>query len=320
MRSHSPQTVPSDKIARMPSQRHPHWKAYLALAIGILIIGSSAIFTRLADAPGSVVSFYRMAIGTAVLAIPFASTFRVKRKLPTRGLWIALFAGIIFGLDLAAWASGITIAGATIPTLMGNMAPVWVGLGAWLLFKEKLGLDFWAGLAVALAGAFVVMGLDFSGNFDLNQGALFGLLSAFFYGSYMLVSQRGRIVLDVLTFFWVSALGGTITLFFLVLILGDSFTGYSTTTYLNFLALGALVQGGGWMLINYAQGYLPASLVSPALLLQPVLTAIIAGPLLGEYLSTTEWLGGVAVLLGIVIVYRSRTRKQPIADPITPAP
>jgi drug/metabolite transporter (DMT)-like permease len=303
----------------MPKQRSQHWKAYLALSIGILILGGSAIFTRLAEAPGAVVSFYRMAIGTAVLALPFALRSRGKPRPKGRGLWLALLAGVLFGLDLAAWASGVNIAGATIPTLMGNMAPVWVGLGAWLLFKEKLGLGFWAGLAVALAGALVIVGIDFSGSMQLNAGALFGMVSGFFYGSYLLVSQRTRDVLDALSFFWISALGGAVTLLILALALGDPLTGYSTNTYLNFLALGVIVQGGGWLLINYAQGFLPASLVAPTLLLQPVLTAFIAGPLLGEWLTPTEWLGGAAVLAGIVIVYRARLRKRAIAEPVAPA-
>jgi drug/metabolite transporter (DMT)-like permease len=51
-------------------------------------------------------------------------------------------------------------------------------------------------------------------------------------------------------------------------------------------------------------------MVSPSLLSQPLITAIIAGPLLGEWLTRVEWLGALAVLLGIIIVHRSR---QPAA-------
>ena len=47
-------------------------------------------------------------------------------------------------------------------------------------------------------------------------------------------------------------------------------------TYLSFVALGILVQFVGWLLINFAQGYLRASIVAPVLLVQPVLTALLA--------------------------------------------
>lgn len=290
----------------MPASQ-TNWKAYAALVVGILIIGTSAILTRWAAAPGSVVSLYRMTIGTLVLTIPFASA-RLKKRgaLPRRGLWLAALAGVFFALDLAAWATGITYAGATIPTLLGNAAPIWVGLGAAFLFRENLKPAFWLGLAIALAGALVVLGVDLGADVALNKGGLLGLLGSLFYASYMLVTQRGRDQLDTLTFFWVSCLVSSVTLFLVCLLLGIPLGGYSNFSYLNFVLLGVLVQGVGWMAINYAQGHLPASMVSPSLLSQPLITAIIAGPLLGEWLTRGEWLGALAVLLGIIIVHRSR--------------
>lgn len=298
-------------------KRNENWRAYAALIVGILILGTSAILTRWADAPGSVVSLYRMSIGTIVLAIPFASSRMGKKKkpLPKRGLWLAALAGFFFALDLAAWATGITYSGATIPTLLGNTAPLWVGLGALFLFRENLKPSFWVGLGLALLGALVVLGLDMGSGFTFNKGGLFGLIGSFFYGGYMLIVQRGRVHLDTLAFFWISALSASITLLAVCLIIGAPLSGYSNFTYLNFIGLGVLVQAGAWMAINYAQGHLSASMVSPSLLSQPLITAVIAGPLLGEWLTGGEWLGAVAVLVGIIIVHRSR-QPIPVAESI----
>lgn len=306
----------SVRMTAMPSERSPHWKAYAALGLGVLTLGFSAIFTRAANAPASVVSFYRMAIGTLVLLIPFASRFKRKRTLASRGLMLAVLAGIFFALDLAAWSTGINYSGATIPTLMGNMAPVCVGLGAWLIFKEKLNSKFWLGLTISLLGAMLVIGLDSSGNLQFNAGALFGLLAAVFYGGYLLIAQKGRAQLDALSFFWIATLSSAASLLLLAVVLNDPLTGYPISTYLNFFGLGVLVQAIGWLAINYAQGFLPASLVSPTLLIQPLLTAILAGPLLGETFSAVEMLGGVAVLGGIVIVYRSRQVTKVVGETI----
>lgn len=292
-------------IAAMPVRRSPHWIAYLALSIGILTLGFSAIFTRWADAPGAVVSFYRMAIGTVALLVPFAARWNRKRVISRRGFLLALLAGVFFALDLATWSTGINLEGATIPTLLGNMAPVVVALGAWLLFKEKLKASFWFGLLLAIGGVIAVLNLDFSQGLGIRPGALLGLAAGFFYGVYFLITQKGREDLDALSFFWLATLSSTISLLILSLIFGNSLTGYSASTYLNFLALGLIVQGAGWLAINYAQGYLPASLIAPTLLSQPVLTAILAGPLLDERFTLTEWLGGAVVVLGIVIVHRS---------------
>jgi drug/metabolite transporter (DMT)-like permease len=296
----------------MPAHRRPYWISYLALSIGILTLGFSAIFIRWANAPGAVVSFYRMAIGTVALAIPFALRWKRRRRISQRGLLLAVAAGVFFALDLASWSTGISIAGATIPTLLGNMAPVIVAFGAWLLFKEKLNSSFWFGLLLAIGGVIAVLNLDFTQGFELRPGSLFGLASAFFYGVYFLITQKGRDELDALSFFWLATLTSAITLLLLSLLLRNPLTGYSTFSWINFLASGLIVQGLGWLAINYAQGYLPASLVAPTLLSQPVLTAIFAGPLLGEQFTLTEWLGGAVVVVGIIIVHRSHRASKPV--------
>lgn len=289
----------------MPSTR-PKWKAYAALICGTLIIGLSAIFTRLAEAPGSIVSLYRMAIVTLAFAVPFAASRRHKPALPRRGIGIAALAGIFLAIDLAAWSSGVAYGGATIPTLLGNAAPLWVGLGALFIFRERLKPTFWLGLLLAMAGALVVLGIDLQAHIDLNLGGMLGLIGSFFYGGYMLTAQRGRDQLDTLSFFWLTAAVASVLLLLICLALQIPLFGYSQKTYLYLLVLGLLVQGGGWMALTYAQGHLPASMVSPTLLTQPLITAIIAGPLLGEWLTRREWLGAMAVLLGVVIVHRSR--------------
>jgi drug/metabolite transporter (DMT)-like permease len=63
---------------------------------------------------------------------------------------------------------------------------------------------------------------------------------------------------------------------------------------------------GGQLGVSYALGYLPASLVSPTLLLQPVLTGLLAVPILGQPLTPAQIGGGAAVLAGVYIVHRSR--------------
>ena len=86
---------------------------------------------------------------------------------------------------------------------------------------------------------------------------------------------------------------------------GRPITGYEARTYVYFLALGLVAQTMGWLTINYAQGYLPASIVAPTLLIQPVVTAIFAVVLLGEQLVAWQIAGGFLVLLGVYLVHRS---------------
>lgn len=279
--------------------------AYLTLSIGLIAIGFSAIFVRQAGVPGTVASFYRMAIPTAILAGPAIKRLR-ERKWSGPPLRWAVLGGFVFALDLSFWASGVVISGATIPTLLANTAPVWVGLGALLFFREELPRKFWIGLAIALLGTALVLGLESLRSMSLDLGALLGLLAGIFYGAYFLITQLGRKSLDVLSYFWVSGVSATAALFIFNLLLSQPMWGFTSKTYFNLLALGLISQGVGLLAINYVQGFLPATIVSTTLLGQPVVTALLAGPLLGEKLQPLQIVGGAAVLLGVYIVHRSR--------------
>ncbi len=288
--------------APMPTEATPpssqESRAYVVLLLGVLGLGFSGIFVSLAGAPGAVAGFYRTGIACLVLALPFFLNLRGRSALPRREVSIALLAGAFFAADLFFWNTGILISGATNPTLMGNTAPIWVGLGSILFFHERPGRLFWIGLLIAIAGAAVILGVDALNNVGL--GTFFGLLSGMFYGGYFLILQRSRQSLDTLTSFWLAALSSTVCLAVVARLLNQPLIGYPPQTYLNLIGLALVVQVGGQMAANFALGYLPASVVSPTLLLQPVLTGILAVPLLGETLTLVQIVGGIVVLAGIL--------------------
>lgn len=292
---------------------HAQRRAYIVLALSLIGMGFSGIFVSLAGAPGAVSAFYRMAVPVVVLALPYMRGVQQQQSKPNRHeVLIALLAGLFFAGDLFFWNSGILISGATNPTLMGNTAPIWVGIGAMIFFHERPGRLFWVGLAVALGGAAVILGADALN--DVGLGTFFGILSGMFYGGYFLVVQRSRQKLNTLTSFWLSAVGSAAALALVARLLGQPLTGYSTMTYVYMIALGLVVQVGGQMGISYALGYLPASIVSPTLLMQPVLTGLLAIPILGQPLTFVQIVGGAAVLVGIYIVHRSRRDLAPPSE------
>ena len=281
---------------------------YLALGAGVVGLGFAAIFVRWANAPGPVAMFYRLAITVTLLALPFFRRVKARGGVPITGLQLAILGGLFFAGDLAFWATGVVLSGATSPTLLLNTAPIWVGLGALVLFHERLNAIFWIGLFVAMSGALIVLGFGSLHAFSVGLGAFFGLLGGIFHAGYFLTTQRGRETLDSLTYFWLAAVGSTLGLLAVSLAFGMPLAGYSLFTYLNFLALALVPQILGHFSISYALGYLPASIVAPTLLGQPVVTAFLAALLLGERLSAWEILGGVLVLAGVYAVHRSRNK------------
>jgi drug/metabolite transporter (DMT)-like permease len=180
---------------------------------------------------------------------------------------------------------------------------LWVGLGTLIFFRQRLSSAFWIGTVIAMLGAGLVVGLERDGQ---TIGSLLGLLAAVFYAGYFLVTQLGREKLDSLNYFWLAAMSSAAVLLVLNWGLDQPLRGYPPTTYLAFVAMAVITQIIGYFSINFALGYLPASIVAPTLLGQPVVTAILAGILLSEAFSSSQILGGLAVLAGVFVVIRSQ--------------
>ncbi|MFZ5856544.1 MAG: DMT family transporter [Chloroflexota bacterium] len=292
-----------------PHPRNRIW-AYLALVIGILSLGMTAMFVRWANAPGAVTGFYRLAIATALTAPLFIHRRRAERRVPSRHVLIPLLGGLFAAGDFALWNTSVLYTTASNATLLGNTAPLWVALAAILFFRERLRLDFWLGLALALTGAVFIVGRDFLLHPSLGLGDLMACGAAVFYAAYMLTTQHGRAKLDVFTYWWLASLSASIGLLVISLVKGYSVTGYPPQSWIVFLATAVVSQIIGYMSISYALGHLPASIVSPTLIGQPIVTTILAIPLLGELPGSFQVIGGLVALAGIYLVNQSHARAQ----------
>jgi drug/metabolite transporter (DMT)-like permease len=273
--------------------------SYLALAAGVLCISFTAIFTKWADMPGPVAAAWRMLVATLVLAIPFAREARRWTPAERAGVKWGVMGGLWFAINLGMLNSALLLTSAANATLLDNTAPIWVGLGALLIFKEQLGLRYWVGLALALGGAAVVTGFNPSAGFRFQPGDALAFAGALFYAGYLLNTQRARRNLSSLTYVWLIGLTAAAALFGASLALSLPLTGYPPESYLSIIAVGVLSQAGGWLLISYALGYLPASAAVIVLLAQPVVTGLLAVPLLSEALTARQVTGGALALSGI---------------------
>jgi drug/metabolite transporter (DMT)-like permease len=279
--------------------------AYAGMGVGILALGFSALFVRWASAPGPVTGFYRMAIASLILVPLALARHGNPRRWPAAGLRYAALGGAALCFDLALWNTAVLYTSAANATVLANTAPLWVAVAAAVFFKERLSGGFWIGLVLVLSGAAAVLGADFLRDFHLGVGDLLAISAGVFYAGYYLATQFGRRHLASLPYVASAGVTSSILLLGIVLLLGQPLTGYPPETWAAFVALGLVTQVLGYVAVGYALGHLPASLVAPTMVGQPVMTALLAIPLLGETLSPVQWIGGAAVLIGIVMVHRS---------------
>lgn len=284
------------------------WTHYVILLFGILCISWSAIFVKLADVSGLTSAFYRMLIGfLGILPIWFV---RRKAFSDPKSVRVAVLCGVIFACDIAVWNVSILLTKAAISTLIANLAPVWVGMGAILFLKEKPGRIFWIGTFIALIGVAMIVGFEQIYYSRLNAGHFLAILASLFYACYLLIMRKGRLHMDTVSFTMISMFASSVVLLIIALLSDTQLTGFSFHTWEALLGLGFISQLGGWLAINYAMGFMPPTFASVSLLSQSVFTALIAIPLLGEQLTITEISGAVIVLMGIFLVNKKMFRKK----------
>ena len=221
-----------------------------------------------------------------------------------------MLAGVFTACDLGLWTTSLSYTTASNATLLGNTAPLWVALGTWLILKQRLTRGFWRGLTVTLLGAALIMGTDFILHPRFGVGDAMAVFTGVFYGGYFLFTERSRTYFDPVSHTWLVGIGASISLFIVNTVLQYPMTGYPAQSWLVFLATAIVSQLIGYMSLAYALGYLPASVVAPTVVLQPVVTTLLAIPLLGEIPTIWQGIGGAIALVGIYIVNQSHNRDR----------
>src|SRR6266498_3805369 len=284
--------------------------AYLALGIGIFSLSFSAMFVRWANAPGPVTAFYRLFFSIFLLLPFFLSRLKTNHSIKSGAILFPLLAGVFTACDLGLWTASLSYTTAANATLLGNTAPLWVALGTWLILKQRLTSGVWRGLAVTLLGAALIMGTDFILHPRFGVGDAMAVFTGIFYGGYFLFTERSRTRFDPIIHIWFVGVGASLSLFLVNTVLQYPLTGYPTQTWLVFLCTAVVSQLIGYMSLAYALGHLPASVVSPTMILQPIMTTLLAIPLLGEIPSIWQGIGGAIALIGIYVVNESHNRNR----------
>ena len=273
----------------------------VSLVIGIFCISFSPILVKLAGVSPLGAAFYRVAIAWLCL-LPYCI---IKRKLRAdrRQVLIAIIAGIVFASDISVWNISLLKISATVSTLVANLAPVWVGLMGFILFRRLSGQMFWIGTFIAIAGMVMLVGYQHILHLEFNIGILLALLASFLYATYIMITRNIMAGIDVFTFMFYSMLGAAIFLLAVNGFTGANLTHFPLRVWMCFISMGLVCQLIGWLTINYSLRYMESTRVAVALLSQTVFAGMLAEVFLKERLNITEIIGSVIVLAGIAVTF-----------------
>src|SRR5690606_28490311 len=182
-------------------------------------------------------------------------------------------------------------------TLLANLAPVFVTLGSWLLFRTRITPVFLAGLALALVGVIVLEG----GPAAIGGGQLAGdataVVAAIFYALYMLSLGHVRARFSTLRIMVWTTFSAMICILPVAFVVDANMVPVALFGWAMVLGLALISHVGGQGLVTCALAYLPTAFSSLTLLLQPVVAAILAWILLAEPVGLMQGIGGAIVLV-----------------------
>lgn len=288
--------------ARMPADNR---LPMASLLLGGVAISGSPIFVRLSEVGPLATAFWRVALALIPLGLVFLFR-RDKGVAPEtmRDRLMLMLPGIMLAANLACWHLSIHMTSVANSTLLANLAPVFVTIFGWALFRLPITRAFVLGLMTAAVGILVLKGGPAAIGGGALEGDLVATVSAMFYAGYILSVGRLRSRFDTLRIMvWGSASAAIAVLpaalIFEKTLFPTTLPGWATVFGIAFIS-----HASGQVLITYALAFLPAAFSSLTLLLQPVGASILAWLVLNEPIGMMQAAGGLIVLAGIAIARR----------------
>jgi len=280
-------------------------RTYLILALGVVSLSFAAIFIRLADAPPLVIAAYRLSLAALLISpVAWIRSGPELRRLIRNNLAMTLLSGAFLALHFVLWISSLSYTTVASSVVLVTTSPIFVAIASHFLFHEKLSRHTILGIVICLVGAVVIGYGDWrigSKPFLGDMLAFFGTLSVV---GYLLIGRRLRQNTGLLSYSCLVYSSAALFLLLAVFTLNYRLSGYSATTYLMFVLLALLPQILGHLSINWALGFVPATLVAIAVLGEPVGAAALAFVILNESPTFTQIGGSILILSGVFVAFR----------------
>ena len=281
----------------------PKINPFFILIIGAIAIAFSPIFVRFSDVDPIMTAFYRIFISLPFFL--FFSSFNIieKVKFPkfNNSYVIFLVSGIFFALDLICWHWSIKLTTVSKATFLSNLAPIVVIIFSLIFLKERFSKFFYLAALLSMVGMLMLLGESFKFNKSQFIGDLLGVLTAVWYGSYIVTISQLRKKYNSTSIMFLSGIVTAIILLIVSILFEQSLIPQSLFTITIIFLLGFICQFMGQSFITYSLAYLSASLSSLCLLIQPIAATVLAYFFFEEKLTIIQFFGSALILIGIYI-------------------
>lgn len=291
---------------------------FLLLLLALFALSFTAIFIKISikEISANATVFNRFWLATIVFGLwsgfnklrieTSNQEIKLNQSYENKDIVLLLSVGLVHLLGRFIWTWSLTKADTADATLLSNLAPLFTTLGGWIFLGQTFDRRFIVGMGIALAGA-IALGLD---DLAVSTNNLIGdaaaLISAMFYAASFLIVEKLRIKFSSQTILLCRCLFGTIFMLPIVVIFENPIFPISWSGWFAVISLAVICEALGHGLVVYSLKKFSSSFVTIFLLIEPVITAVLAWIIFAEKLGFINWLALVVVLLGI---YLAKTGK-----------
>jgi drug/metabolite transporter (DMT)-like permease len=285
-----------------------------AVVIGVIAVSTSAILVKLAgDAPAGIIAFYRLFLAVLIMAPFIIAKHLDEIKAISQKDWIlAIVSGVLLALHFILWFESLNFTSVASSVVLVTLQPIFAFIGTYFFFGERFSVAATISLFITLLGSFIISWGDFQMSGLALLGDILALLGAVTVTGYFLLGQQLRRTQSLMTYTFVVYGISSLVLFLYNVILSNPFFGYSGQYWGLFLALAIIPTFLGHTLFNWALKWMSTSTISMAIVFEPIGASILAYFILGEAVTSSQWLGGTIVIFGLFLFIMSTTRKKQV--------
>jgi drug/metabolite transporter (DMT)-like permease len=294
-------------------------KPYWVLALSLLGISFAGPLVRLSSADPVAIAAWRLAFSLLIVGVFLVATgeWRDWRKVSRAEIALSAAAGISLALHFWAWNASIHLTTIAASVTLVSLQPAVVAAVSAIALRERPSKRQVLGIAVAIAGAFIIAAPDFrggmapSGNRPL-LGNLLAISAAVTAALYYTVGRRLRRTIGVWAYVAIVYFVALLTLVAIALPMGIALAPQPPRELAIFagLAIGPMLIGHTGM--NWALKYLPAYVVNLTVLGEPVGATLLGAliPSIRQIPTVNTLIGGAIVLGGVLVAAGGAARRR----------
>lgn len=275
-------------------------KVIYLLFLGLLATSFPAILVRFADAPAITISFYRNIIA-AGLIFPLIFLHRAKISDFRHMALPVLMTSCFLGLHFWTWNASLKMTTVASSLVIVATQPIWSAILGRVFLKEKVSKRGWLSIFIALSGIAAIAMTDIGTSAGSLRGDLLALAAAIFASLYLVMGRSVRDKIPILYWLFTVYFCASLILFIPLSASKAPMSGFSSKTWLMFFLMGLIPSAVGHSLLNYSVRFIEAYKTQLGLLLEPLVSSLLAFVIFMEKPPAAFYPGAALALAGVIL-------------------